>query len=71
MKTKYSGRGNHSVNALEDMLEAALFERDEFRLELQKAIQYLREGKSMFTPNTTNSLVDDLLAKYSSVGTRE
>lgn len=32
---------------------------------LDKANQYLKEGKAKFTPNTTNSLVDDWLRDYS------
>lgn len=39
-------------------------ERDEYRADLEKAIQYLREGKAKLAPHTTNSFVDDLLAKY-------
>ena len=28
---------------------------------LTKAVQYLKEGKRLYTPNTTNSLVDEFL----------
>lgn len=34
------------------------------KADLDKAIQYLREGKAKYAPGTTNSFVDDLLAKY-------
>lgn len=30
---------------------------------LAEAIQYLREGKNKFAPHTTNSFVDDFLAR--------
>jgi hypothetical protein len=33
--------------------------------DLERAIQYLREGKAKYAPNTTNSFVDELIAKYS------
>jgi len=36
----------------------------EMKSDLTKALKYLAEGKQRFTPNTTNSLVDDLLKKY-------
>lgn len=31
---------------------------------LERANQYLREGKAKFSPNTTNSFVDTWLADY-------
>ena len=34
------------------------------REDLRKAIALLREGKRRFAPNTTNSTVDDFLAKF-------
>lgn len=37
---------------------------NEMKEDFAKAIQFLREGKAQFAPNTTNSFVDDLLAKY-------
>jgi len=36
----------------------------EARLELQKAVKYLKEGKAKFAPNTTNSFVDEFIAKH-------
>ena len=33
-------------------------------MELQKAVSYLIEGKKKFTPDTTNSLVDDFIKKH-------
>lgn len=36
----------------------------EMKNDLTKALKYLAEGKQKFTPNTTNSFVDDLLKKY-------
>ena len=32
--------------------------------ELHTAIKYLKAGKQQFSPNTTNSLVDDFLKKF-------
>lgn len=43
--------------ALHDEIEA-------LEAKLAKAVQFLREGKAKFTPNTTNSFVDDFLADY-------
>jgi hypothetical protein len=39
-------------------------ECDALRARLSEAISYLREGKAMFAPNTTNSHVDVFLARY-------
>lgn len=36
---------------------------DEARADLKTAVKFLREGKARFTPNTTNSLVDDFLER--------
>lgn len=44
--------------------DEAAIERDRFKSDLAKAIQYLREGKQKFSQETTNSFVDDLLKKY-------
>jgi hypothetical protein len=38
------------------------------REDLRKAIALLREGKRRFAPNTTNSTVDDFLAKFDRPG---
>jgi hypothetical protein len=38
-------------------------EVERLRSDLSEAVRYLREAKEKFTPNTTNSLVDDFLAK--------
>ena len=35
-----------------------------WKAELATAILYLRAGKAKFTPNTTNSFVDDFLQKH-------
>lgn len=34
------------------------------KADLKRAVQYLREGKARFAPNTDNSHVDGFLAKY-------
>jgi hypothetical protein len=36
----------------------------DYQNELRTAVQYLRQGKARFSPNTTNSLVDDFLNKH-------
>lgn len=41
---------------------------DNSRIDLMLAIRYLKEAKARFGPNTTNSFVDDLIAKYGEVG---
>jgi hypothetical protein len=38
------------------------------REDLRTAIALLREGKQKFSPNTTNSLVDDFLSKFDEPG---
>lgn len=45
-------------------IDLAIEQYEEVRADLDLALKYLREGKARFTPNTTNSFVDDLLAKY-------
>lgn len=35
--------------------------------DLAEAIGYLRQGKAQFAPNTTNSLVDDFLARFAAL----
>jgi DNA-directed RNA polymerase subunit F len=45
-------------------LQAAA-KRVELEKELEKAVQYLRQGKALFAPNTTNSIVDEFLEKHS------
>lgn len=37
----------------------------EIETDLTLAIKYLKEAKARFAPSTTNSFVDDLIAKYS------
>jgi len=37
----------------------------ELREELRTAVNYLRQGKIKYAPHTTNSLVDDFIAKHS------
>jgi hypothetical protein len=37
---------------------------EKLRADLQIAVQYLKEGKIKFAPNTTNSFVDDFIAKH-------
>ena len=64
-----------------EMLPKLLAERDEarntchqqasLRADLELAIKYLREGKAKFAPGTTNSFVDDLLAKYPHTESKE
>jgi len=39
-------------------------ENESLRELLQLAVQYLKEGKAKFRPNTTNSFVDDFIAKH-------
>ncbi len=38
-------------------------EVERLRKDLSEAVRYLRAAKKQFAPNTTNSLVDDFLAK--------
>lgn len=44
-------------------LRAALERAEKAEARLAKAVQYLKEGKARFTPNTTNSFVDDFIAE--------
>jgi len=37
---------------------------DYWKAELATALLYLKQGKAKFTPNTTNSFVDDFLQKH-------
>lgn len=39
-------------------------ERDEIKAALTQAVDYLKQGKAKFAPNTTNSFVDDFIAKW-------
>lgn len=52
------------IEAQTEVFAKVVGERNELREDLDKALQYLREGKAKFRPHTTNSLVDDLLEKY-------
>lgn len=38
---------------------------------LAKAMQYLKEGKAKYYPNTTNSFVDELITDYEKLMGRE
>jgi hypothetical protein len=44
-------------------IEDLLSERDALKAKLEKAVQYLKEGKARFAPGTTNSFVDDFIAE--------
>jgi len=48
-------------NANESIL---IRENIELRAKLETAIRFLKEGKALFRPNTTNSFVDDFIAGY-------
>lgn len=55
------------LHGIADMIETQIKTMQYLREDIQKAVQYLREGKAKFAPETTNSLVDDLIAKYTPV----
>lgn len=38
---------------------------DTIENELEKAVKFLKEGKALFSPHTTNSFVDDFIQKHS------
>lgn len=51
-----------------DRLNKELCEKDveimKLKEELRLAVKYLKEGKAKFAPSTTNSFVDDFIAKH-------
>lgn len=53
--------GRISKKLFQKVIEPKLEELVRTKANLTKAIQYLKEGKRLYTPNTTNSLVDEFL----------
>ena len=59
-----SFEGREVIVQLETELAELKAERDELKIDLSTAINYLEQGHKKFTPNVTNSFVLDLINKY-------
>jgi len=53
-----------AIRRLAEMNLALAKKNRELKEQLKQAVQYLREGKAKFTPNTTNSFVDEFLKRH-------
>lgn len=52
------------VERLDQEVKTLTAERERLNKALEQAVAYLKEGKAKFAPSTTNSLVDDFIAKW-------